>query len=136
MQLYLKLAVGCRARQGRIVSEINGYTAAQVTCEDGTTNGYRVYGSGPGLVLVHGATQTSHNSSRRAELMATTHTVFGAREMSGLHGSHYYLAREREDVEALQKATGATDIFGLSSGAIVALETARANPGPAVSRTV
>jgi pimeloyl-ACP methyl ester carboxylesterase len=49
------------------------------------------------------------------------------RGLSGPHGD-YSLAKETQDMRAIIEATGATNLFGLSSGAIVALQTALEEP--------
>jgi pimeloyl-ACP methyl ester carboxylesterase len=48
--------------------------------------------------------------------------------MSGPHGDAYCVARESEDIRALVEKTGARYVFGLSSGAIVAISAALAIP--------
>jgi pimeloyl-ACP methyl ester carboxylesterase len=104
----------------------------QVTSADGTIIGYRKVGTGPGLILVHGGMMASQNFSQLAGALADSFTVYipdrRGRGLSGPHGDSYCLARECEDMQALVRKTGAQYIFGLSSGAIIALETALAMP--------
>lgn len=103
-----------------------------VTSRDGTRIGYRRLGSGPGVILVHGGMQSSHNFSRLAAALSDAFTVYvpdrRGRGLSGPHGDGYCLARECEDIQALVEKSGAQNLFGLSSGAIVALQTALALP--------
>jgi len=70
----------------------------------------------------------SQNLMTLATALADEFTVYvpdrRGRGLSGPHGDHYCLAREAEDLEVLAARSGATNIFGLSSGAIVALRTA------------
>lgn len=103
-----------------------------VRSRDGTYIAYRQAGEGPGLVLLHGAMQSSANFSRLCEALADRHTVYvpdrRGRGGSGAAGSNYGIAREVEDLSAVLAATGARDVFALSSGAIVTLWTALGNP--------
>ena len=100
----------------------------RVSSKDSTTIGYRQSGSGPGLILVHGGMMSSQNFAKLAAALSDTFTVYvpdrRGRGLSGPHGNDYSLARECEDMEALVDKTGAQNIFGLSSGAIVALQSA------------
>src|SRR5215468_4744406 len=99
-------------------------TTGSVISADGTTIGYRQYGHGPGLILVHGGMQASQNFTRLAEALADSFTVYvpdrRGRGMSGPHGEHYNLSKEVEDMAAIIEQTDTHNIFGLSSGAIVA----------------
>ncbi|MEU0884724.1 alpha/beta hydrolase [Lentzea sp. NPDC005914] len=105
----------------------------QATSVDGTTIGYRTTGGGPGLVVVHGALQTSSGYEKFAELLADEFTVHvidrRGRELSGPHTAEHSLKTEVEDVAAVVHQTGAQRVFGLSSGALIALETALTIPG-------
>jgi pimeloyl-ACP methyl ester carboxylesterase len=100
----------------------------QVVSKDGTIIGYRQLGSGPGLILVHGAMMSSQNFTKLAESLADAFTVYvpdrRGRGLSGPHGDSYNLDREWEDIQALVSRTKARNIFGLSSGAIVTLQSA------------
>lgn len=103
-------------------------TIGQVISADGTAIGYRQYGNGAGLILVHGGMATSKNFSKLATELSDVFTVIvpdrRGRGLSGKHGDNYCLATECEDIQALVEMTGAEFIFGLSSGAIVALQSA------------
>ncbi|MGW0803284.1 alpha/beta fold hydrolase [Nonomuraea sp. NPDC002799] len=109
------------------------YTKGQVRSADGTTIGYRQRGRGPALILVHGAMQASHHFSRLAAALSADFTVYvpdrRGRGLSGPHGDHFGVLREVEDLQALVAATGASQLFGLSSGALVVLRTALLTPG-------
>jgi pimeloyl-ACP methyl ester carboxylesterase len=104
------------------------FTTDHVTSADGTIIGYRQIGSGPGLILVHGGMMSSQNFTKLAERLSDAFTVYvpdrRGRGLSGPHGNDYCLARESEDMQALINKTGAQNIFGLSSGAIITLQTA------------
>ncbi len=108
------------------------YTTGTVTSRDGTTIGYRQVGRGPGVIAVHGGMQAAQNLMRLAGALADSFTVYlpdrRGRGLSGPPGDHYGLAAECADIDALAQATGARNIFGLSSGAIVALQAALVLP--------
>lgn len=107
-------------------------TIGQVISADSTTIGYRQFGQGFGIILVHGGIQSSKNFTKLATALANTFTVFvhdrRGRGLSGNHGDNYCLARECEDIQALIDKTGAYYIFGLSSGALIALQSALTLP--------
>jgi pimeloyl-ACP methyl ester carboxylesterase len=103
-----------------------------VTSSDGTTIGYSCVGQGNGLVLVHGAGQTAESFRTLATELASRFTVFvpdrRGRGRSPSYGDFQGLRTEVADLEALLDATGARYVFGLSSGAVVAIETALVRP--------
>src|ERR1044071_8443510 len=102
-----------------------------VTSKDGTRIAYDVYGQGPAIVLVDGATATraSGGSTDLAQRLArdgfTTYAY--DRRTRGESGDTqpYAVAREIEDIEALIDQSGGTAyLYGISSGGALALETA------------
>ena len=103
-----------------------------VTSRDGTTIGYRRFGRGPGLVLLHGSMSSGAHHVELARLLSDSFTVFvpdrRGRGLSGPYRSGDELKQELEDVAALLDATGATSLWGLSSGACIALHAARTMP--------
>jgi pimeloyl-ACP methyl ester carboxylesterase len=105
-------------------------TTGSVISKDGTTIGYRQTGHGPGLLLVHGAMQTSQSFSKLAASLCDAFTVYVSdrrgRGLSGPFGDNYGMEREVDDIEAILHKTGARNIFGLSSGALIALQAALA----------
>ena len=107
-------------------------TIGSVASSDGTTIGYRQIGRGPGLVLLHGSMSSGAHHVELARLLADTFTVFvpdrRGRGLSGPYRSGDELQQELEDVAALLDATGATNLWGLSSGACLALHAARTTP--------
>jgi pimeloyl-ACP methyl ester carboxylesterase len=119
----------------------------QVTAADGTPIGCLRVGRGPGLVLLHGAMQTAGSQLELAQSLADTWRVTlpdrRGRGASGPRRPHEEQAHrdtdtgadtDVEDVAAVVAATGAETVIGVSSGAILALQTARAVP--AVRRLV
>jgi pimeloyl-ACP methyl ester carboxylesterase len=108
------------------------YRTGTVGSADGTVIGYRSLGSGPALLLVHGAMQAAQHLMDLAGVLATGFTVHvpdrRGRGLSGPHGADFGVRREVEDLRALAAATGATRIFGLSSGGLVTLRTALETP--------
>ncbi len=105
------------------------YRTASLVSADGTAISYRSYGSGPGVVLLHGGLQAAQNFDKLALALGDTFTVHvpdrRGRGKSGAFGPSYGLAAERADLEALLRATSARCVFGLSSGAVIALYAAR-----------
>jgi pimeloyl-ACP methyl ester carboxylesterase len=105
-----------------------------VTSRDSTTIGYRRFGRGPALVLLHGSMSSGAHHTELARLLADTFTVFVPdRRGRGLSGPYRpdqgdELEQELEDVAALLDASGATNLWGLSSGACIALHAARTMP--------
>jgi pimeloyl-ACP methyl ester carboxylesterase len=106
--------------------------AGSVTSADGTTIGYRRVGEGPGVVLVHGGGQSSGNLMVLAAALSDQFTVFVSdrrgRGMSGPYREDHGLRAEVEDLGALLDGTGARNVFGLSAGALIAVEAARVLP--------
>jgi pimeloyl-ACP methyl ester carboxylesterase len=104
------------------------YESKTVASNDGTTIGYRQLGRGPGLVLIHGGMMAAQSFMKLASALSDDFTVFipdrRGRGSSGPFGRNYGLCKEVEDVAAIIDRTGAHCVFGLSSGAIIALESA------------
>jgi len=80
------------------MSDSNTETIGQIISKDGITIGFRQYGNGPGLILVHGGIQTSKNFTKLTTHLSDTFTVYipdrRGRGLSGKHGDNYCLARE------------------------------------------
>jgi pimeloyl-ACP methyl ester carboxylesterase len=108
------------------------YRTGTVESADGTVVSYREVGSGPPVIVIHGGMQAAQNMMGLGRALAPDFTVYlpdrRGRGASGPHGPDFGMAREVEDMQALAAATGATRIFGLSSGALVTLRTALATP--------
>lgn len=108
----------------------------KVLSRDGTPIAYERLGGGPPLILVDGALchRTFGPMPKLAPLLAKDFTVFmydrRGRGDSG-DSAPYAVERELEDIDALiQEAGGSAFIYGISSGAALALEAA--NRGLAV----
>ncbi|MFI5274699.1 MAG: alpha/beta fold hydrolase [Ktedonobacterales bacterium] len=102
-----------------------------VPSSDGTTNAFDQSGEGPALILVGGAFQyraIDPRTAHLAALLASRFTVFRYdRRGRGDSGdtAPYAVEREIEDFAALiAKAGGSAFVFGMSSGAVLALEAA------------
>lgn len=108
------------------------YRTGTAGSADGTVIGYRSVGSGPAVLLVHGGMKAAQHLMDLAGVLAAGFTVHvpdrRGRGLSGPHGADFAVRREVEDLQALAAATGATRIFGLSSGALVTLRTALETP--------
>jgi pimeloyl-ACP methyl ester carboxylesterase len=107
---------------------VDGPGTGLVRSADGTAIGYREYGSGPGLILVHGGMKAAQHLTQLARALGEDFRVYvpdrRGRGMSGPYGGDFGVLREVEDLHALIAATGARFIFGHSSGALVTLRTA------------
>jgi pimeloyl-ACP methyl ester carboxylesterase len=103
-------------------------TTGSVTSADGTTIGYRRLGDGPGLVVLHGAMESGQSHLQLAQALAATFTVYlpdrRGRGLSGPFGAGYSIAKEVEDLAALLTETGARQVLGVSSGALITLRAA------------
>jgi pimeloyl-ACP methyl ester carboxylesterase len=104
-----------------------------VASKDGTKIGYRRYGTGPSVVLVQGAMAYARQYSQLAEALAGSFTVYVPdRRGRGMSPKPYtrdhVIERDIEDLDAVLAATGATRVFGLSSGATIGLTTAARFP--------
>lgn len=103
----------------------------RVASADGTTIAFDRSGEGPTVILVGGAFQhraIDPQTARLAELLARQFTVFHYdRRGRGDSGNTlpYAVEREVEDIAALiDEAGGRSHVFGMSSGAVLALEAA------------
>ncbi len=110
------------------------YRTGAAESADGTSITHRVIGEqGPPIILVHGGLQAAQNFQRLAEYLSARFTVYvpdrRGRRPEVPVGEGYGLAREGQDLDALMRAVGARHLFGLSSGATIALYTALQYPG-------
>lgn len=104
-----------------------------VTSQDGARIAFDVSGQGPTLILVNGASATRGDAASVAAALAPYFTVYAydrrGRGDSG-DSAPYAVEREIEDLEAvLDAAGGPAFVFGHSSGAVLALDAARALRG-------
>jgi len=81
---------------------------------------------------VHGGGQASQNLTTLARALSGSFTVYvpdrRGRGMSGPYREDHGVRREVEDLDALLGQTGAPNVFGLSAGAVIAIEAARTLP--------
>lgn len=106
-----------------------------VTSKDGTTIAFDQWGTGPVIILVDGALQYrafDQGMVPLAELLAQHFTVihYDRRGRGDSTDTQpYALEREIEDLEALiDDAGGSASLYGISSGAALAMEAAIALP--------
>lgn len=115
-----------------IVAGSGHHVTGAVVSKDGTTIGYRQLGRGPGLVVLHGAMESAQSHMQLAQALADTYTVYlpdrRGRGLSGPYGSRDGVQQDVEDMDALLTKTGAHDVFGVSSGAIISLQAALTLP--------
>jgi pimeloyl-ACP methyl ester carboxylesterase len=104
------------------------YTTHTVTSRDGTTISYRQIGRGPGVVILHGAMETSASHMQLATALADQYTFFApdrrGRGLSGPAGADYSMRKEVEDLDALLTQTGAQYVMGVSAGGLILLQAA------------
>lgn len=105
-----------------------------LTSRDGTTIAYQRAGDGSPLILVDGALSSRSGSLNTplAELLASQLAVYTYdRRGRGDSGDTppYAVEREIEDIDALVDAAGGSAfLFGISSGAVLALDAATRHP--------
>ena len=103
---------------------------SKVISKDGTTIGYDKLGTGPAVILVDGALgyRAFGSMPRLAGLLSPQFTVFTYDRRGRGESTNflpYAVEREIEDIEALiQAAGGPAFVYGISSGACLALEAA------------
>ncbi len=106
-------------------------TTSTVLSRDGAKISYLSMGSGPSVLVIPGALSTAVGYAAFAHALAEHFTVHiierRGRGESSPQGDDYSMAKECEDVLALQHKTGASLLVGHSFGGLVALETARNN---------
>jgi pimeloyl-ACP methyl ester carboxylesterase len=102
---------------------------SEVASVDGTTISYQTLGAGDGLLVIGGAWRSARDYLPLAEALSASFTVHvvdrRGRGVSGPQGPAYSIAREIEDLLAVQEQTGARIVFGHSYGGLIALEAAR-----------
>ena len=106
-----------------------------VTSKDGTTIAFDQWGAGPAVILVDGALQYRAFDQGMVELahLLSPHFTVIHYDRRGRGDSTdmqpYALAREIEDIEALiDEIGGSASLYGISSGAALAMEAAIALP--------
>jgi pimeloyl-ACP methyl ester carboxylesterase len=108
-------------------------TTGSATSADGTTIGYLQVGTGPAVVLLHGGNESARSHAQLALALADAFTVYlpdrRGRGRSGPHRADHGLRTEVEDLTAVADRAGAELVFGVSTGALIALCAARAGSG-------
>lgn len=102
----------------------------QIISKDGTSIAYDQFGHGPAVILVGGGIVDRSENSPLAPILAQHFTVYNYdRRGRGDSGdtAPYALEREFDDIAVLiEEAGGAAHLYGVSSGAALALEAAAA----------
>ncbi|HKO85528.1 MAG TPA: alpha/beta hydrolase [Actinomycetota bacterium] len=106
--------------------------AGSVVSRDGTRIGYLRVGRGPAVVLLHGSSESARSHTQLASALADTFTVYlpdrRGRGLSGPHRPDHSMRTEVEDLQAVLTESGAQKVFGVSTGGLIVLETARIQP--------
>jgi pimeloyl-ACP methyl ester carboxylesterase len=99
------------------------------TSSDGARIVYLTTGSGTPIVVLPGVLSTAEDYASFAEALGRRHTVHTVQRRgrggSDPQGAHYSIATERDDLAAVQEATGSKMLVGHSYGGLIALEAAR-----------
>lgn len=108
------------------------YQTGSVTSKDGTLIRYRQIGSGPAVVVLHGAMESAGSHMLLAEGLASDYTVYlpdrRGHNLPGAVRTDYTMQQEVDDLEALLAKTGGHTVFGVSAGGLIALEAALTLP--------
>lgn len=103
----------------------------KVTSKDGTSIDYDRQGRGPAIILIGGATQfraMDPSTAAMADMLAKRFTVINYDRRGRGQSTEtppYAVAREIEDIAALIEAAGGrASLYGMSSGAVLAIEAA------------
>jgi pimeloyl-ACP methyl ester carboxylesterase len=94
---------------------------------------YRTFGGGgPKIVLLHGGMQTGQSLGKLAAALADRFTVYvpdrRGRGLGGPFAPDHGIETEVDDLRGLLAETGARNVFGLSAGAVIALQAALVLP--------
>lgn len=104
----------------------------KVTSKDGTRIAFDKAGKGPALIVVGGALSDRSGGAPLTKVLASHFTVYSYDRRGrgdSTDKAPYAVAREIEDLEALiDEAGGTAFVHGQSSGAVLALEAAKALP--------
>jgi pimeloyl-ACP methyl ester carboxylesterase len=107
-------------------------STGSVVSRDGTRIGYLRVGRGPAVVLLHGSNESARSHTQLALALADSFTVYlpdrRGRGLSGPHRPDHGIRTEVEDLRAVLAGSGARQVFGVSIGALIALEAARTQP--------
>jgi pimeloyl-ACP methyl ester carboxylesterase len=107
-------------------------TTGSVISKDGTRIGFLRVGQGPAVVLLHGSNESARSHIHLALALADAFTLYlpdrRGRGLSGPHRPDHGIRTEVEDLRAVVTGSGAEKVFGVSIGALIALEAARTQP--------
>jgi pimeloyl-ACP methyl ester carboxylesterase len=99
-----------------------------VVSADGTRIGYRRFGRGPSVILLHGGVNASQHMMKLGRGLADAFTVYlpdrRGRGMSGAFGPAYGILCEDEDLAAIVEHSAAECLFGPANGGLFALHGA------------
>jgi pimeloyl-ACP methyl ester carboxylesterase len=100
----------------------------RVVSRAGTAIEYRRLGEGPGIVMLHGAMESAGSHMGLARALADRFTVYlpqrRGHSLEGPLRSGYGMRQEVDDLLSLVEKTGASNVFGVSAGGLIALQAA------------
>jgi pimeloyl-ACP methyl ester carboxylesterase len=121
-----------RVKEALVRSMAESITIHYVTSQDGVRIGYHQFGQGPGVVILHGSMSTGNYHTQLAELLADAFTVYlPDRRGFGVSGPYMPEFSVRDDVADLNTLLVKTEahyLFGVSAGAVIALQAALTLP--------
>ncbi len=110
------------------VASHEDYTIDTVVSKDGTRITYRKLGSGPGLVVLHGAMESAQSHMGLAKALADAFTVYLPERRGHNLGipfaKDYNMQKEIEDLDVLLAKTETHSVFGVSAGGLICLQAA------------
>ena len=111
---------------------VERYSTGSIVSKDGTIIGYRQVGHGPAVILLHGAMESAQSHMQVAQALADRFTIYlpdrRGRGLSGPYREDHSIETDVQDMAALLAKTGAHDVMGVSSGAIIWLQAALTLP--------
>ncbi len=121
--MAIKTAASTTLNAKQQTDVINSFTS-----KDGMVIKYRQIGHGPGLVMLHGAMESSASHLALAKELADAYTVYlpdrRGHNLPLPFRKDYNMQQEVDDLDALLTKTDSHLVFGVSAGGIIALQAA------------
>jgi pimeloyl-ACP methyl ester carboxylesterase len=125
-------SVAIHSAKGTVDTPAADFTIDRVISRDGTAIEYRRLGEGPGIIILHGAMESAASHMGLARALANGFTAYlperRGHSLQGPLRTDYGMRQEVDDLLALAQKTGASSVFGVSAGGLVALQAALESP--------